>query len=113
MCNPFLLLALFLQSANPSPVPGVVLILSVIGAIADWRYKRKGGNKSSKRERIMFLIALLLVVALFTVLTALGASAGGIGHVLPLFAIILFGTWELGRWRARRKFPLSPPEKTT
>jgi hypothetical protein len=92
----------------PSPFPGIALILAVWGAVVDWRYKRKGGKKPSKRDRLLFLIALALVVVLFIVLALIGVRdvAGMIGAATVDFGIVLFATWELGRWRVRRKYPL-------
>jgi drug/metabolite transporter (DMT)-like permease len=95
------------QAPPPSPAPGLILIASIFGAFFDWRYKRNGGKKSNKRDRIMFLIAVLLVVALFSILIVIGGSPEILADaVLPL-VIILFGSWELGRWRIRRKNPIS------
>jgi high-affinity Fe2+/Pb2+ permease len=91
-----------------SPLPGVVLILAVWGAIVDWRYKRKGGNKSTKRDRLFFLTALAVVVGVLIVWGLIGSGdvAGMIGETIPLLVIVLFATWELGRWSVRSKHPL-------
>jgi hypothetical protein len=99
---------------TPSPVPGVVLILAVWGAVVDWRYKRKGGKKSSKKDGLLFLAALGVVVVFFAVWAVIGVGdvAGTIGETSPFIAIVLFATWELGRWRARRKNPISQGRKT-
>jgi hypothetical protein len=94
----------------PSGFPVVLLILAIWGAVADRRYKRKGGKKSSNRDKVMFLIALVLIVALFVVLGLIGGSSadigGMIGQASPVIAILLFALWELGRWRVRRNNPL-------
>ena len=45
------------------------LILSVAGAIVDWCYKRNGGRKSSRRDKLMFLVALCLVAVFCAALT--------------------------------------------
>lgn len=94
-----------------SPVPGAALILAIWGAVVDWRYKHKGGKKSSKKDKLLFLTALGLVVAFFIVLGLIGVGdvAGIIGAATVDFAIVLFATWELGRWRVRRKNPLASP----
>jgi hypothetical protein len=94
----------------PSALPGFVLIISIAGAISDWRYKRRGGKKPSKRERLLFLLVLVLVAALYVSFVLVGGSEGAspaiIGHTILPIAIVLFGSWELGRWRVRSKNPL-------
>lgn len=100
---------MILQTApTPSPVPGVVLILAIWGAVVDWRYKRKGGKKPSKKDRLLFLTAIALVFAFFVVLALIGVGdvAGMIGAASVDFAIVLFVAWELGRWRVRSKNPI-------
>ena len=99
------------ETPPPSPLPGAVLILAICGAIADWRYRRKGGRKSSKRDKILFLIAVASVGVLFATFWFLGGSEGAgpaiQADVLIPLVVVLFGTWELGRWRVRRKYPPS------
>lgn len=82
------------------------LILSVAGAIVDWCYKRNGGRKSSRRDKLMFLVALCLVAVFCAALYALRASGEMLGHTVVPIVLILFATWELGRWRMRRKYSL-------
>jgi drug/metabolite transporter (DMT)-like permease len=103
------MLASLLESQNsgpPNPTTGILLIIAIIGAVIDSRYKRKGGMRSSERDRILFAIAVGLVVAMFVTLAILGADSFTIGYVLPDIAILLFALWEVGRWRTRRKNPL-------
>ena len=105
---------MILQTASTSnSVPGVVLILAILGAVVDWRYRRKGGKKSSKKDWILFLAALAVLVVFFVVLSLIGVGdvAGAIGEATPFFAIVLFAAWELGRWRVRSKNPL--PQSAT
>jgi hypothetical protein len=102
---------MILQTAPPpSSIPAVLLILAVWGAIADWRYRRKGGTKSTKREKIFFMAALALVGAVFITFWLVGGSRGAgpeiSGYTAVPFTILLFATWELGRWRVRHKNPL-------
>ncbi len=85
---------------------GIAFIFAVIGAAFDWRYKRKGGKRSSKESKIMFLVAIGLVAALYATLIFLGTSAGSIGYITPPILAVLFTLWELGRWRVRSKNPL-------
>jgi drug/metabolite transporter (DMT)-like permease len=89
---------------------GAAIVLAIIGAVVDFRYRRKGGKKSSKKDMLMFGIAGLLIAALYVTLLVIGGStyAGPeiIGYtVVPIFGV-LFAAWELGRWRVRRKNPL-------
>lgn len=108
---------MFLQASapSPSPVPGIVLIASLCGAVIDWRYKRKGGKKPTKKDRLFFLAAIVLVAAVFASFWYIGGTTGSgpdiIGLVTVPIVVLLFGTWELGRWRVRRKNPL--PKQST
>lgn len=81
----------------------------------DWRYRRKGGKKPGRRAKILFRTGLALVAVLFvTVLllvvtheaTAEEIAQSGISAVTRI-ALLLFVAWEIGRWIARRKNPLS------
>jgi hypothetical protein len=121
MNHPYGLLAflLFFQiQSNPSPVLPLLLIVSVIGAVIDYRYKKAGGKPSSARDRTLFLIALLLVAGFFIVLALLPIGDDLHdpfrlerieGHVAVPLTVWLFFAWELGRWRMRRKYPLEKP----
>jgi drug/metabolite transporter (DMT)-like permease len=98
-------------SPPPNPLPGIALILAVAGAVLDWRYKRKGGKKPTKKDGLLFLTAFVLVGALLTIFYWLGGGSTGsgpeiIGYTVVPLTIVLFATWELGRWRVRRKYPL-------
>jgi drug/metabolite transporter (DMT)-like permease len=99
------------QAAPPSnPLLGAGLIAAVWGAVVDWRYKRKGGKKPSKKDRLLFLTALVLVGATLTLFWLVGGSQGAgpeiAGEAFVPLTVVLFGTWELGRWKVRRKYPL-------
>lgn len=99
-------------AAAQSLLYGLVLILSIWGAIADWQYKREGGKQPSKKEKILFLSAVILAITLFAVLATLGAGAEMIEDLTPPIAIILLATWEFGRWRVRRTNPLEESEQS-
>lgn len=116
--------------SNPPSVLGVLLILSVVGVVADHRYKKAGGKPSSKRDKTLFLLALLLVAGFFLLLAFLPTGDDLHdpfrlerieGQVAVPLAVWLFFAWELGRWRMRRKYPLptngkdgeKPAEKPT
>jgi hypothetical protein len=104
---PWLAFLLFqTQPSKPSPVPGLLLILSIIGAIIDWRYLRRGGTRPSKRDKITFFSAAGAVVLLLVVLGMLGSDPEALGGAMVNIAVLLFALWEVGRWRMRRKYPL-------
>ena len=93
------------------PVDVLLLILATWGAIADSRYRSKEGRKPSKRDRFLFVIAAILLLA---TLAALGLLANRLAFESGFFglacfdaAVLLFALWELGRWRVRRNNPLS------
>ncbi len=95
----------------PSPVPVLLLILAAWGAIADSRYKRKGGKRPTKREKVLLLSCIAVVITLLVVFAVRGATeaeatAHSIGYVTTQIAILLFALWEMGRWRVRRANPL-------
>ena len=101
-------LALVTPSEQPAnPLPTIFLILAVCGAVADWRYRRRGGVKSTKRDRVLFVVAISLCAALMIVLSLMGANSAGLVAVIQI-AIVLFMLWELDRWRIRRANPLPP-----
>jgi hypothetical protein len=85
---------------------GIIFFVSVIAAIIDWRYKRQGGQKPTTRDRWMFLAACGFCIICVTIFGVMGASAYGIGLLIPNILILLFAVWEVGRWRIRRKNPL-------
>jgi hypothetical protein len=90
------------------PADAVLLALATWGAIADSRYQLSGGRTPTKRERMLFLAAtLLLMVPLFATLVLLKAIYPLLLAFIFLEAgIVLFAVWELGRWRVRRKNPV-------
>jgi hypothetical protein len=114
----------FSSQSNPPPQPvlGLLLILSVVGALVDHRYKKAGGKPSSTRDRTLFLLALLLVAGFFILMAFLPIGDDLHdpfrlerieGQVAVPLAVWLFFAWELGRWRMRRKYPLSANESQT
>jgi hypothetical protein len=114
-CGLVAFLLLFQSQSNPPPILGVILILAVIGAVADHRYKKAGGKPASSRDKIIFLVALLLAAGLF-ILLAVIPNGDDLhdpfrlerieGTVAIPLAVWLFFAWELGRWRVRRKYPI-------
>lgn len=93
----------------------IALALSILGAIDDWRYKRKGGKKPGRRAKILFRTGLALVAALFVTVIVLALThkatteeiaQSGTSAVTQI-ALLLFAAWEISRWIARHKNPLS------
>jgi hypothetical protein len=100
------------QAPPASPLPLAVLALSIGGAFEDFRYRRRGGKPPSKRDRVLFGFVFLVVAIAYITGLSLGYSPEIFGMITIPLAITLFGTWELGRWRMRRKYPLgttAPP----
>lgn len=94
------------QASPASPLPLAIFVLSIIGAVEDFRYRRKGGTPPSKRDRILFGSVVLVIVLAYVVGLSLGYSPAIFGMITVPLAVWLFGAWELGRWRMRRKYPL-------
>ena len=95
-----------------NPAPLVVLILSIWGAIVDSRYKRNGGKRPTRRAKVLFLSAFLVVALFATVMLTAPLKPGreesvvhAIAGLTTTILILFFGAWELGRWRARIKNP--------
>ena len=107
---PALAVVVVQESSNPSPIPFLLLILAIAGAIVDRRYKKAGGKPSSKRDKIFFWSLAGLFVVLFTVLGFMGAYPEEIAGASLSMALVLFAVWEFGRWRMRRKYPLPKPQ---
>src|SRR5262245_9098105 len=82
----------------------LILAFAVWGGICDLRYKKAGGLKPTVKDRIVFGIATLLCVGFLAVLGSIDSEATG--DVNLLFVVILWGLWELGRWRVRRANPI-------
>jgi hypothetical protein len=85
---------------------GLVLIASVVAAVIDWRYKRRGGKKPTLKDRRFFLAACAVCFICLILFAVLGSSAEGLGYLFGCCLVILFAVWELARWRVRRRNPL-------
>jgi hypothetical protein len=104
--------------ANSNPMIQVfllMLVLAIAGAITDRQYRRKGGKKSTRRDKVYFTVTVALVAAMFGAAISIRAVVVGespfeigydMGSGIGPPAILLFAAWELGRWRVRRKNPL-------
>ena len=90
------------------------LLLAVCGAIADWRYVRKGGVRPGKRDRILVwtLAAVFLGIVIFYEYR-LGPTGGTpkssaefISELTFEFFALVFIAHEFLRWRVREKHPI-------
>jgi len=96
-----------LTTASPeNSTSGLLMILAIVGAVIDWRYKRRGGVKPTKKDRLYFLAAVLLCGMTVGGLGIGGASAEALGSLTGFLTVLLFALWELGRWGIRRKYPV-------
>src|SRR6266478_3378301 len=50
---------LYQSSSGGSPILPLLLILAIVGAIADWKYHKTGGKPSSRSDRILFWVVAL------------------------------------------------------
>lgn len=95
------------MQATSSPQPPVILILlilSIWGAAKDRAYKKAGGVKPNRFEKITLLVtAGVSVLALAGIFLRSPEAAGTLTAVL---AVTIFGFWELYRWRLRTKNPI-------
>jgi dolichol kinase len=86
----------------------IALLISIVAAVIDWFYKRRGGKRPTKNERSLFGIAVLLCAALVALFAIRGAPAGALGSLTGFLLVVLFSAWEFGRWRVRLKNPVLP-----
>jgi hypothetical protein len=105
-----LVLFLFQSPSFGSPIPILIFVLSILGAVTDWQYKKAGGKPSGRRDKIIFSLVVLIVAVTIAVLLYLGYNPEILGMIIVPLALWLFFGWEVGRWRMRRKYPLPKPE---
>jgi hypothetical protein len=78
--------------------------------IVDRRYRHRGGLKPTRNDKLFLSAALGLCVGCTVVFGVLfDASGAAWAYLTELFGMLLiciFGLWEFGRWRVRRKNPL-------
>lgn len=95
------------NASTPSYIAcAILLILSIVGAIVDARYRAKGGDKPTSRDQLYLLIAALISLSLIIASALYAVSAENLGRITSLLMILLFAGWEIGRWNIRRKHPL-------
>lgn len=92
----------------------LLFLLAVCGALADWRYVRKGGVRSGKRDRVLVwtIAAIFLAIVIFYGygLGRMGAPlesvASSTGKLTSYFFLLVFIAYEFLRWRVREKHPI-------
>jgi hypothetical protein len=101
-----------LQASANTPLPnfsGIFILWALWGAIANWRYVKRGGVRAARSEKLGGLAAVGLGLALIVFLGARGASAESMGSMTATMFALIFSLWEFSRWRVRRKNPLPLP----
>lgn len=93
---------------------GLIFILAVVGFVFDRRYVKAGGVSPTARHRTYLVIAAAACLLLVVALASIGASPYALGQATALLVALLFGLWELGRYRVRIANPVgrTPPVKT-
>jgi Flp pilus assembly protein TadB len=101
------LAVILFQQSQPyqSPMPGLLIVLTIVGAVADYKYKKAGGQRPSRRDRILFLVMVLVIIG-FVVWEA-SISPEIAGRITVHLVILTLFLWEVRRWRMRRKYPLA------
>ncbi len=108
--NPYPLALLMLQSTYVSPLPGLVFVLAVVGWVCDFQYKRSGGRRPTRSEKVQLVVVALILIGTPFALGALGIASEAMGEFAALDIVFVFGLWELHRWRIRRKYPRENPD---
>jgi hypothetical protein len=82
----------------------ILLVLSLWAAARDSSYKRAGGLKPDRFAKIALLVAIGISISCLAVLYVW--SPGAAGTLTAVLSVVIFGLWELDRWRIRRKNPI-------
>jgi hypothetical protein len=101
-----------LQASANVPMPnfsGIFILWAIWGAIANWRYVKRGGVRATRTDKLGGMAAVGLGLALIVFLGARGASAESLGSMTATIFALIFSLWELSRWRVRRNNPLPVP----
>jgi hypothetical protein len=102
--------ALLSPSANQrsaNPFVGIMVILAVTGAILDWKYKKRGGRRPTRKDRLAFGLLVIASGVFVAFLLNRGAEPEIVGDITGMLLALLLLCWEIGRWRIRRKYPVS------
>jgi hypothetical protein len=84
----------------------LIFWVSVGAAVVDWRYVKKGGVRSTRREKVYGALAVGLCLLLLVAVGLSGVSAAVVGEVSFLPTVLILGIWEFHRFRVRRAHPL-------
>jgi len=103
------------------PIILIALVLAVLLAVDDLRYKLKGGKRATRGEKkFLFVVVLVFVVLgalLFWRLSTIPdhdtaeRAAQGVGTLSGFVLTFFFFGWQVRRWRIRRANPLLPAQK--
>ena len=99
-------------AATNDPVPVLILISAVIGAIADYRYTKQGGKRARGRDLVTFWSACGAIVILLIIMSMMMRNTEAIGSAAVHVVILMFALWELGRWKTRRNNPLTKLDRS-
>jgi len=91
------------QQFSPPTINLLLLVLAVCGAVADNRYKAKGGKMPRKWAALKLTAAFVLVLVVFALL---GSSADSIAGLSATFFAFGFAGYEAWRLYVRRTNPL-------
>ena len=96
-----------MQTPQPAPAPNVGMLvllgLCLWAAMKDRAYKKAGGVRPDKFEKLLLLgtsVGCVLVLFLIGL-----RSPGAAGTLTPILAVVVLGAWEIQRWRIRKKRP--------
>ena len=95
---------------TPPPAPSnlgllVVIMVCLFAARADRAYKKAGGVRPDKFEKRLLLGTVLACIVGEYLLFL--RSPGASGTLAPVLIVVIFGSWEINRYRIRRKNPLN------
>jgi hypothetical protein len=94
------------QQAAPNTGNFILLVLAVCGAVADNRYKAKGGKRDPKTDWRYLSLGVAIVLAIFVLLGYRGVSAGTLVALTGNLIVWAFAAYELRRLFVRRSNPV-------
>jgi O-antigen/teichoic acid export membrane protein len=95
-----------LHEAMMFPLLPIVFWVSVVGAVIDWRYVRRGGQRPTRADWRRLAVSVLLAAIVIGVLLVMGGDAGVAGSVTSLLTVLIFWLWEFRRWLTRWQNPI-------